>query len=160
MLETRLAQPSFHLRCRTPEGALDVQFPPDWPGAPLPLFPAMLAQLLPGQDELQSTFVVVRRRLVDAIGQIGTTSPVDETGTVEIGYGLNPSTHGQGYATEAVGALLAHLHGLEGVRTVSAATALSNRASERVLEKLGFVRTGMGWSEDDGDLTRWTHHPA
>ena len=117
----------------------------------------MLAQLPPEQNELEFTFVVVRRTLEDAIGQIGTTSPVDNAGAVEIGYGLNPSAHGQGYATEAVGALLAHLHGLEGVRTVGAATAMGNRASERVLETLGFVRTGLGWSAQDGDLTRWEH---
>lgn len=165
MLEARLAparqtRPSFSLRCETPQGALDVQFPPEWPGAPLAFFPAMLARLPAHQHELTSSFVIVTRTLPQAIGQLGTNSPVDDAGAIEIGYGLNPSAHGQGHATEAVGALVAHLHSLKGVQTVTAKTALGNRASERVLEKLGFVRTGLGWSREDGDLTLWAHQPA
>jgi RimJ/RimL family protein N-acetyltransferase len=56
-----------------------------------------------------------------------------------------------------VGALVAWLHTRPGVQTVTAQTALHNRASERVLEKLGFVRTGVGWNEEDGELTVWAH---
>ena len=59
-----------------------------------------------------------------------------------------------------MGALLNHLHGLKDVRTATAETASSNGASERVLEKLGFVRSEMGWSAADGDLTRWSHQRA
>ncbi|PNY80999.1 GNAT family N-acetyltransferase [Deinococcus koreensis] len=157
MLEQRLMRPSFDLRCETPQGALDVHFPPQWPGDPLPLYPALLAGLPPDQDELRLTFAVVTRAAPEAIGQIGTHAPPDDTGAVEIGYGLSPSARGRGYATEAVGALVQHLHGQERIRTVTAQTALGNRASERVLEKLGFVQTGLGWSPEDGDLTLWAH---
>lgn len=91
----------------------------------------------------------------EAVGQLGTIGPPDAQGAVEIGYGLNPAAWGRGYATEAVAALTAHLLQREGVRAVTAQTALSNRASERVLEKVGFIRTGRGWNEEDGELTTW-----
>lgn len=160
MLERRLRQPSFTLRCEAPEGALDVRFPPQWPGDPLPLFPALLAGLPSHQDELGFTFAVVTRASPEAVGQVGIHSPPDDTGAVEIGYGLSPSARGQGYATEAVGALVQHLHGQENISTVTARTAHGNRASERVLEKLGFVQTGVGWSREEGDLTLWAHRPV
>lgn len=75
-----------------------------------------------------------------AIGGIGFKGPPSE-GAVEVGYGLVPSARGNGYATEALQAILdlsATLH----VRTVRADTDLDNIASQRVLEKAGFARTG------------------
>src|SRR2546430_10743610 len=39
------------------------------------------------------------------IGDIGTHGPVDEAGRVEIGYGLAAPSRGQGYGSEAVGAV-------------------------------------------------------
>ncbi|WP_322618641.1 GNAT family N-acetyltransferase [Deinococcus terrestris] len=72
---------------------------------------------------------------------------------MEIGYGLNPDAWGQGYATEAVGALMTALLARPEVRRVTARTARTNPASARVLEKLGFVPVGAARDEADGDLT-------
>ena len=41
------------------------------------------------------------------------------------------------------------------VLTVTAQTALGNRPSERVLEKVGFVRTDRRWDDEEGALTLW-----
>jgi RimJ/RimL family protein N-acetyltransferase len=76
-----------------------------------------------------------------AIGGIGFKGqPIG--GTAEIGYGLAPSARGQGYAAEAVMALLSMAadHGL--IRMI-ADTTLDNIASQRTLTRAGFrlVRT-------------------
>jgi RimJ/RimL family protein N-acetyltransferase len=64
---------------------------------------------------------------------------------VEIGYGLAPSARGNGYAAEAVVALLA-LAADHGVSKVIADTALDNIASQRTLLRAGFRLVGA----DDG----------
>ena len=66
-----------------------------------------------------------------------------------LGYMLGPAVWGHGYATEAGRAVLAH--GFETLRAdrIEADVFASNIASQRVLEKLGFVgpsETGAGWS--------------
>lgn len=76
-----------------------------------------------------------------AVGGIGFKGPPQD-GAVEVGYGLAPSARGNGYATEALRAIL-HLAATLGVGRVRADTDLDNAASQRVLEKAGFrhVRT-------------------
>lgn len=63
-------------------------------------------------------------------------------GCVEIGYGLLPEYWGKGYATEAVRALTAWASCQPGVTRIEAETEPDNTASQRVLEKAGFVPTG------------------
>lgn len=66
-------------------------------------------------------------------------------GAVEIGYGIDePSYHNQGYATEAVKAMLAWAFGQQGVYFVTAETEKDNLASIRVLNKNGFLPAGEG----------------
>lgn len=156
MIVARLEAETFSLTCDTPEGPQQVLFPAEWPGAPLGAFPYYLTQTNRA-GEVPGSFVAVTRQDGRAVGQLGSKGTPSAAGELEIGYGLNPSSWGQGLATEAVGALVAHLHARPDVRTVTAQTALSNRASERVLEKLGFVRTGKGWDGEEGELTVWAH---
>jgi ribosomal-protein-alanine N-acetyltransferase len=106
-------------------------------------------------DVFAGTYTVVERATGEAVGMVGTKGGPDADGAQEIGYGVNPSAWGRGYATEAVRALVAHLLSDDEIRTVTALTATGNVASQRVLEKLGFVRTGTAWSEEDGDLIAW-----
>ena len=63
-------------------------------------------------------------------------------GTVEIGYGVLEEYQGQGYATEAVGAAVIWALQQPGVTRVEAETAPDNHASQRVLEKCGFLPSG------------------
>ena len=63
-------------------------------------------------------------------------------GTVEIGYGVLEEYQGQGYATEAVGAAVTWALQQPFVTCVEAETAPDNRASQRVLEKCGFLSSG------------------
>ena len=62
---------------------------------------------------------------------------------VEVAYRLARSAWGQGIATEAAGALVAHALGPLGLPRVVAVTYPENRASQRVLDKLGFERRGL-----------------
>ena len=67
---------------------------------------------------------------------------LEANGMAEIGYGILEEYRGQGYATEAVGAVVAWALKQTGVKRVEAETEPDNRASQRVLEKCGFLPTG------------------
>lgn len=78
-----------------------------------------------------------------------------EKGGVEIGYGTEPGYEGQGYMTEAVKKLTEWALSNTDVYTVFAETAPDNAASQRVLEKTGFVPcTGEGAMGEEGPRFR------
>jgi [ribosomal protein S5]-alanine N-acetyltransferase len=70
----------------------------------------------------------------------------------EVGFMLDRAAWGAGYATEAMGAVIAHAaQGLR-LKRLSARTHLGNLRSTRLLERLGFRREGVlrGYVERDG----------
>lgn len=67
---------------------------------------------------------------------------LDESGSSEIGYGINDSYQGCGYATEAVSAVVAWALKQNKTNCVTAEVDKDNIASIRVLEKVGFQLTG------------------
>lgn len=71
-------------------------------------------------------------------------------GEVEIGYGIDDSFQGQGYATEAVGRLVQWARDQEVVTSVIAETEKDNIASMKVLQHIGMIT----YSETDTDY-RW-----
>jgi RimJ/RimL family protein N-acetyltransferase len=73
-----------------------------------------------------------------AIGSLGFYGPPDAEGRVTIGYGLVEAERGQGYATEAVRALIELCRAHADVTVVEADTNHDNSASQRVLAKSGF----------------------
>jgi RimJ/RimL family protein N-acetyltransferase len=75
-----------------------------------------------------------------AIGGIGFKGQPDN-GCIEVGYGLAPSARGNGYAAEALAALL-DLAAEHGLSRVVAETTGDNVASRRTLERAGFRHTG------------------
>ncbi len=87
-----------------------------------------------------------------AMGQMGTKGPPDETGTVDIGYGMNPAYEGRGYMTEAVQGFAGWLLAQPDVKRVTADCLSTNTASVRVLEKAGFVRLGERYDADEGGV--------
>jgi len=60
----------------------------------------------------------------------------------DIGYILHPDVWGQGLAGEAVGAVIDHVFDTRTVQTLTADVDPENTASVRLLERLGFARTG------------------
>ena len=77
-------------------------------------------------------------------------------GAAEIGYGIASSRRTRGHATSAVAAIVDLARADPSVQTLVAETALSNPASERVLEKNGFSRNGRRRDSDDGLMSLWT----
>ena len=67
---------------------------------------------------------------------------LEANGMAEIGYGILEEYQGQGYATEAVGAVVIWALKQPFVTRVEAETAPNNRASQRVLDKCGFLPSG------------------
>ncbi len=66
---------------------------------------------------------------------------VDE-GLAELSYCLHPSKWGKGYVTEAVKAVTEFAFDGLGVHRIEAGCSTENIASQRVLEKVGFVQEG------------------
>jgi ribosomal-protein-alanine N-acetyltransferase len=64
-------------------------------------------------------------------------------GSAEIGYGIAEGFRGKGFAAEAVEAAVSWALGQPGVKCVEAETEPENRASQSVLEKCGFLPTGV-----------------
>ena len=92
------------------------------------------------------------------IGDLGFKGPAREN-AVEIGYGILKEYEGNGYTTEAVKAVMDWAFGMEGVAFVEAETDPENKASQRILEKLGFVPDGEGEEgprfASEKPLTNW-----
>ena len=68
-------------------------------------------------------------------------------GSVEIGYGISEIYRGNGYAAEAVDAVVTWALNQPGVCRVEAETEPDNKASQRVLEKCGFIPSGINGEE-------------
>jgi RimJ/RimL family protein N-acetyltransferase len=93
------------------------------------------------------TYQLVRRADGQVIGDAGFLGPPDATGAVHLGIGVAESARRQGYATEAVRALLEWASEQDGLTCVLADTTRSNVASQRLLERAGLHRIGR-----DGEL--------
>jgi aminoglycoside 6'-N-acetyltransferase len=74
------------------------------------------------------------------VGDCGFRPDPDEPRITEIGFTIGPDHQRQGYAREAVAALVAHLFTVRGKHRIVAVTDVDNDKSRRVLEALGFRR--------------------
>lgn len=72
------------------------------------------------------------------IGELGFKGPAKDH-AVEIGYGILTEQEGEGYTTEAVQAMTQWAFYNSDVVFIEAETEPENRASQRILEKCGFV---------------------
>lgn len=88
-------------------------------------------------------FAVVLRETGRFIGTAGFTSFDLPNRSAEIGYVISPFYQGQGYATEAVRAILSFGFEHCGLSRISAVCMKENRASLRVMEKCGLKREGL-----------------
>ena len=83
-------------------------------------------------------FLAVERRSDGAlVGEVSFMLRDAEAGQGEIGYVLNPDSQGQGYATEAAGALVALGFEVAGLHRVFARCHPDNTGSRRVMGRLG-----------------------
>jgi RimJ/RimL family protein N-acetyltransferase len=98
-----------------------------------------------GEQRPFGFYLITRLADGQAVGGIGFKGQ-PEDGCVEVGYGLVPSARGNGYAAEAVVALLASAKD-NGLSRVIADTARDNFASQKTLVRAGFRLVGT-----DGEL--------
>jgi RimJ/RimL family protein N-acetyltransferase len=91
----------------------------------------------------------------EVVGLCSYKKAPDADGTVDIGYGIAEDHRNQGFATRAVAAILGYAKDDPSVHAVSAATALANIASQRVLERNGFSRIGTRLDPEDGEVILW-----
>ena len=90
------------------------------------------------------------------VGLVGFKGTPDINGEVEIGYGISPSYQNHGYMTEAVEGLVGWAFHQPACLAVVAETLRANYASQRVLEKSGFIvtrasQTGFYWRLEKND---------
>ena len=129
---------------------LKAEVPTDWP-------PSDYAEALPEiirdlelRPEMEGWWVYyfVRKRAEAGerklIGCGGFKGCPSEDGSVEMGYGLLPEFHRQGFASEAAFAMVAFAFGHPTVSRVFADTGVDNTPSRHLLEKLGFRPIGDG----------------
>ena len=93
---------------------------------------------------------IVRADTHEAIGHLNFHAGPDDKGMVEIGYTLLPAARGQGYALEAVRAMLDWARSVHQIRHFRASVAPDNERSLNLIGKLGFVHTGEQWDPEDG----------
>jgi RimJ/RimL family protein N-acetyltransferase len=97
-----------------------------------------MAGRAPGEPGGWAQFTVERRGDGEIVGDVG-LSPDDEPGVIKVGYTVAPSHQGNGYATEAVGALVAYAFDTLGASVVRAYADAGNTPSTRVMEKNGLA---------------------
>lgn len=133
---------------------LNVQVPAGWPPD---LYDRAateyILERLSGEDGLEGWwmhYIVLRRPERGRgllIGTCGYKGPPDETGTVEIGYGILAEHQRRGYASEASKGLVDRAFASSSVKLVIAETLPELTASIGLLEKLGFRFVGEGSEE-------------
>jgi ribosomal-protein-alanine N-acetyltransferase len=156
VIQMRLKQPEFSIEMIGIDRP--VRFGSEWPGDLLGMFP-VFASALSGNEAVLGQYIVVDVDRSLAVGAVGILGEVTPTRSVEIGYGMNRSERGRGYAAAAVTLLVSGLLDRRLLPTriaeITAKTAAHNVASARVLEKNRFVRTGTDHDDEDGDLVTW-----
>lgn len=95
-------------------------------------------------------FAVLHNETQVFLGDIGVNFDTPRNQQAEIGFAFAPEARGQGYATEAVGAMVEYLFA-RGRHRLIALTDMRNVATQNLLEKLRFRREGVyrqSWAEN------------
>jgi len=126
---------------------------PDTPIAP----PEVLQMLADVASRVSETFsptswLIVEQGEVTGLCSV-TRPPADRV--IDIGYGIAPSRQGRGIAGRAIGEIVAWARASEQVVAITAETAVTNIASQRVLMRNEFVQVGERVDDEDGPLLCW-----
>ncbi len=96
-----------------------------------------MARRAPGEPDGWVQLSVELREGGELVGDVGLSLVGGEPGVIKVGYTIAPAFQGRGYATEAVGALVAYAFDVLGAEVVRAHASAENAASIRVAEKVG-----------------------
>ena len=136
---------------------LEFGFPDDWPDEHDRRFLAFRLRQM-GDEPARGPWLV--RAIVlpenrELIGHVGFHGPpginsLRAADAVEIGYTIFPEHRRNGYATEAVEALLDWARA-QGIHHFVASVGPGNEPSLRIVQRLGFVEVGRHWDDEDGE---------
>ena len=100
--------------------------------------------------EQKDTFAVVLRENQKVIGSIGLHNRENNPKVLEIGYVLSKDYWGKGLMTEAVSKVIEYCFKELGLEAITCGHFVENRASQRVIEKMGFqfVEAGKYYSKN------------
>lgn len=86
-------------------------------------------------------FIIQKKKSGKKIGLIAHFGELE--GSITVGYAIMPSEQGKDYGTEALQLMVDYLFLAKEIRRIQANTDPENKASQRILEKVGFVREGL-----------------
>jgi RimJ/RimL family protein N-acetyltransferase len=92
--------------------------------------------------DLDFDLAVIEKASDRYIGGVSLRPVNGDPAILDLGYALAPAWHGQGFATEGLGALVRHAFEERGAERIFATIFVGNHASRRVAEKLGFQHEG------------------
>jgi RimJ/RimL family protein N-acetyltransferase len=104
-------------------------------------------------------YFMIRKADGMIVGEIG-CSVEDGRTTGKVGYSVVEPCWGQGYATEALRALLAYVLAEPDMRRVIAETMVDHMASRRVMEKAGMTYCGERRDDEYGELANLVVYEA
>ncbi len=142
------------------DGSLEKELNIDW--QPRDIHPdlreSLQNTLLPEMEDHQNfhfftLWTMISKEYNCMIGDLCFKGEPCENGSVEIGYGIYPAFEKKGYITEAVEVLCLWAMNQKYVRSVRAETLPGNIASQRVLQKNGFVFLG-----NSNGFMKWQLH--
>ncbi len=119
--------------------------------APVLAMLADLAETIRAQFEPAAWLIVEGGEIVGLLSVVKPYVPQ----RIEIGYGMASSRQNRGATGRAIGELLDWARTDPRLTVVAAETGDSNLASQRVLERNGFVCTGQRIDREDGPLLLW-----
>lgn len=92
--------------------------------------------------------VMIWKETGEFIGSAG-LQPLEDTGEIEVGYSLMKEYWGRGIGTEAARAWMEFGFGEKGLERIVAVAVTENKASQRIMEKLGmsYEKTEEHWGE-------------
>jgi ribosomal-protein-alanine N-acetyltransferase len=97
-------------------------------------------------------WLVVRQDSREAVGAVAFGGKPDSAGAVLVGYAMYPSREGNGYATEAVRAMVDWAFNQPGVQIVRALAPVWNTPAVHVAEKVGMRPVGSYEDDEVGEV--------
>ena len=137
------------------EGLLDVSVADEWIS-----FPEAIAY---GYEYLKTnpdalgwwTYLFVHTKDKMLIGSGGYKGKADESGMVEIGYGIAPEYRNRGLATEAAQGLVDYAFSQPKIEVIDAHTLAEVNPSTKVLERIGMKNIETLHDPDEGEVWHW-----
>jgi [ribosomal protein S5]-alanine N-acetyltransferase len=103
-------------------------------------------------EERWWNWLVVRQDNREAVGAVAFGGAPDSEGAVLVGYAMYPSREGNGYATEAVRAMVDWAFNQPGVQIVRALAPVWNTPAVHVAEKVGMRPVGSYEDDEVGEV--------